>query len=108
MEYGPQDVISASYSGDSQRDLLVIRDDGKAQLDDEFQHKLISPGTGSIGPLEGPSSDGVQCLTSSPSPAMSSNARSSYLEVFTGSEYEWELFIIEVLIHVPLRSMTVI
>ena len=92
MESGPQYVISASDSGDSQRDLLVVRGNCKTQLDNEFQHKLISPSTGSISPLESPSSDGVQCLTSSPSLAMSSIARGSNSEVLTGLQHGWELF----------------
>ena len=35
LDTGPQDVIPASDSGDSERDPLAIRDDGKTQLDDE-------------------------------------------------------------------------
>ena len=88
MASGPQDVVSAS----DPRDLLVVQDDSITQLDDELQHKLSSPSAGSISPLEGPPSGGVQCLTSLSSPAKSSNARGLDSVVFTGSEHEWELF----------------
>ena len=92
MDSGPQDVVLSSDSRSSERDLLVVQDGGKMQLDDELQHEFSSPCAVPISSLEGSFSGEVQFLAARASPAMSHNARGSDSEVFTGVQQEWELF----------------
>ena len=91
MDSGPQDVVSATYSGGSGREPLVVQDSGRTQEDDELQHRLSSPGAVPISPLDDLSSGEIQCLAGPASPAMSSKARGSDPEVCTDAEQEWEI-----------------
>lgn len=89
MDSGPYDVVSATHSGGSKTEPLVIQDGGRVQGDNKLQYRLCWLGAAPISPPQDPSSSHIQCPAAPASLIMSPTTVSS--EVCTGAEQEWEL-----------------